>query len=149
MLTHVAAWLELCVTNMPNDFWRAKKRLFKESAVDLLKILQGNFKDIFMDFFQPRVLEKVYFIDSITRSFVTFMLQSYSHDYVKKYLGESKVQEALDNGANGKDCSIYYSQDVCPWDTSAMIKIASKIVTSGNIDFASIATAAAANLMKN
>ena len=68
---------------------------------------------------------------------------------MKKYLGESQVQEALDNGAKGKDCSIYYSRDVCPWDTSAMIKIASKIVTSGNVDFASIATAAAANLMKN
>ena len=71
------------------------------------------------------------------------------HDYVKKYLGESKVQEALDNGAKGKDCSIYYSRDVCPWDTTAMIKIASKIVSSGNVDFASIASAAAANLMKN
>ena len=72
-----------------------------------------------------------------------------SHDYVKKYLGESQVEEALKNGENGKDCSIYYSQDVCPWDTSAMIKIASKLMTSGNIDFASIAGAAAANLIKN
>ena len=77
------------------------------------------------------------------------IISHYRHDYVKKYLGESKVQEALDNGAKGKDCSIYYSRDVCPWDTTAMIKIASKIVSSGNVDFASIASAAAANLMKN
>ena len=68
---------------------------------------------------------------------------------MKKYLGESKVQEALDNGAKGKDCSIYYSRDVCPWDTSAMGGGGGGIVTSGNVDFASIASAAAANLMKN
>ena len=73
----------------------------------------------------------------------------YSHDYIKKYLGESKVEEALNYGKNGKDCSIYYSRDVCPWDPSAMIKIASKVMTSGNIDFASIASAAAANLITN
>jgi len=71
------------------------------------------------------------------------------HDYIKKYLGESKVEEALKYGQNGKDCSIYYSRDVCPWDTSAMIKIATKVMTSGNIDFASIASAAAANLISS
>ena len=65
------------------------------------------------------------------------------------YLGESKVEEALKYGQNGKDCSIYYSRSVCPWDTSAMIKIATKVMTSGNIDFASIASAAAANLISN
>ena len=53
-------------------------------------------------------------------------------------MGEGKVNEALEYGKNGKDCSIYYSKDVCPWDTSAMIKIASKVMTSGNVDFASI-----------
>ena len=72
-----------------------------------------------------------------------------SHDFIKKYLGEGKVNEALKYGQNGKDCSIYYSQDVCPWDTSAMIKIASKIMTSGNVDFASIATAAASKMIQN
>ena len=76
-------------------------------------------------------------------------LLPFSHDYVKKYVGESKVSEALQYGQNGKDCSIYYSNDVCPWDTSAMIKIATKVMTSGNIDFASIASAAAANLINN
>lgn len=68
----------------------------------------------------------------------------FRHDYIKKYLGEGKVSEALKYGENGKDCSIYYSKDVCPWDTTAMIKIATKVMTSGNIDFASIASAAAA-----
>lgn len=71
------------------------------------------------------------------------------HDYMKMYLGESKVEEALKYGHNGKDCSIYYSKNVCPWDTSAMIKIATKVMTSGNIDFASIASAAAANLISS
>lgn len=65
------------------------------------------------------------------------------------YLGESKVEEALKYGQNGKDCSIYYSRNICPWDTSAMIKIATKVMTSGNIDFASIASAAAANLISS
>ena len=78
-----------------------------------------------------------------------FVFHSYSHDYMKMYLGESKVEEALKYGHNGKDCSIYYSKNVCPWDTSAMIKIATKVMTSGNIDFASIASAAAANLISN
>ena len=64
-------------------------------------------------------------------------------------MGEGKVSEALKYGQNGKDCSIYYSQDVCPWDTSAMIKIASKIMTSGNIDYAGIAAAAATRLMQS
>ena len=82
-------------------------------------------------------------------NYYSLFLISYSHDYVKKYLGESKVEEALNYGQNGKDCSIYYSRDVCPWDPSAMIKIASKVMTSGNIDFASIASAAAANLITN
>ena len=72
-----------------------------------------------------------------------------SHDFVKKYLGEGKVNEALKYGKNGKDCSLYYSNGVCPWDTSAMIKIASKIMTSGNVDFASIATAAASKMIQN
>jgi len=71
------------------------------------------------------------------------------HDFVKKYLGEGKVNEALKYGKNGKDCSLYYSNGVCPWDTSAMIKIASKIMTSGNVDFASIATAAASKMIQN
>jgi len=72
-----------------------------------------------------------------------------NHDYMKMYLGESKVEEALKYGQNGKDCSIYYSRNICPWDTSAMIKIATKVMTSGNIDFASIASAAAANLISS
>ena len=73
----------------------------------------------------------------------------FSHDYVKMFLGESKVNEALSYGKNGKDCSIYYSSDICPWDTSAMIKIASKVMTSGNVDFASIATAAASRMFQS
>jgi len=71
------------------------------------------------------------------------------HDYVKMFLGESKISEALSYGKNGKDCSIYYSSDICPWDTSAMIKIASKVMTSGNVDFASIATAAASRMFQS
>lgn len=73
----------------------------------------------------------------------------FSHDYIKLFLGESKINEALSYGKNGKDCSIYYSSDICPWDTSAMIKIASKVMTSGNVDFASIATAAASRMFQS
>jgi hypothetical protein len=51
---------------------------------------------------------------------------------VKKYIGETRVSEALDHGSGGKNCSDFYSKDVCPWDTSAMIKIASKVLTSGS-----------------
>ena len=86
---------------------------------------------------------------TFTYLILPFVFPSYSHDYMKMYLGESKVEEALKYGHNGKDCSIYYSKNVCPWDTSAMIKIATKVMTSGNIDFASIASAAAANLISS
>ena len=59
----------------------------------------------------------------------------FSNNLVKKYSGESRITEALGLGSSGKNCADYYSRDVCPWDTSAMIKIASKILTSGdNID---------------
>jgi hypothetical protein len=53
------------------------------------------------------------------------------NDLVKKYIGESRVSEALGLGSSGKRCSDYYSKDVCPWDTSAMIKIVSKLLNSG------------------
>ena len=79
----------------------------------------------------------------------TYFFPFFSHDYVKMFMGESKISEALSYGKNGKDCSIYYSSDVCPWDTSAMIKIASKVMTSGNVDFASIATAAASRMFQS
>ena len=55
-----------------------------------------------------------------------------SNNLVKKYIGESRITEALGLGSSGKNCADYYSRDVCPWDTSAMIKIASKILTSGD-----------------
>lgn len=90
---------------------------------------------------------------AVVRAHVSFqkisIVYCFSNQYVKKYVGESKIDEALKYGENGKDCSIYYSKDVCPWDTSAMIKIASKVMTSGNIDFASIASAAAASFVNN
>ena len=50
---------------------------------------------------------------------------------VKKYIGESRVSEALGLSSSGKSCSEFYSKDVCPWDTSAMIKIVSKLLSSG------------------
>ena len=61
---------------------------------------------------------------------------------MKKYVGESRVSEALAHGTS-KKCEKYYKHDVCPWDTSAIIKVTTKLLTSGNIDFASIASAAA------
>ena len=90
----------------------------------------------------------IYF-DILTTTFSLISFISFSHDYVKMFLGESKISEALSYGKNGKDCSIYYSSDICPWDTSAMIKIASKVMTSGNVDFASIATAAASRMFQS
>lgn len=61
---------------------------------------------------------------------------------MKKYIGDSRVSEAMNIGKS-KKCDQKYPIDVCPWDKSAIIKIASKLLTSGNIDFASIAAAAA------
>ena len=61
---------------------------------------------------------------------------------MKKYVGENRINEALSNGTS-KKCKAYYKHDVCPWDTSAIIKITTKLLTSGQIDFASIASAAA------
>ena len=61
---------------------------------------------------------------------------------VQKYVGENRINEALSHGTS-KKCKAYYKHDVCPWDTSAIIKVTTKLLTSGNIDFASIASAAA------
>ena len=61
---------------------------------------------------------------------------------VQKYVGETRINEALSHGTS-KKCKAYYKHDVCPWDTSAIIKVTTKLLTSGNIDFASIASAAA------
>jgi hypothetical protein len=55
----------------------------------------------------------------------------FRNNLVKTYIGESRISEALGLGSSGKNCSDYYSRDVCPWDTSAMIKIASKVMSSG------------------
>ena len=66
----------------------------------------------------------------------------FSNSLVKQYVGENRVNEALSHGTS-KKCEAYYKHDVCPWDTSAIIKITTKLLTSGQIDFASIASAAA------
>ena len=63
-------------------------------------------------------------------------------------VGESRVQAALEHGSSNK-CEKYYKRDVCPWDASAMMKIVTSLITSGNIDFASIATAAAKAAAQN
>ena len=66
----------------------------------------------------------------------------FRNSLVKQYVGESRINEALSHGTS-KKCEAYYKHDVCPWDTSAIIKITTKLLTSGQIDFASIASAAA------
>jgi len=70
------------------------------------------------------------------------------HKYVKQYVGESMVQDALSHGSK-KSCSKVYKKDVCPWDGAAMMKIVTSLITSGKIDFASIAAAAAQAAAKN